>query len=191
MNEDIINIIEKYIILLLGVVDRPVPSIWHVEKELFILSKSNPKIQQFFEFEKHYNGPYSQVLKEVVEEPLYYEGAFALNENGLYLTTSGKRIFKHLIEENKSDKKFVELINALKLIRDLYDKLSVEELLFLIYVTYPEYTKFSNISDKLLKNKEKRKQLSKSLLRKGIVTEKRYKELVTKNFKLGLNIIKG
>ena len=96
MNEDIINIIEKYIILLLGVVDRPVPSIWHVEKELFILSKSNPKIQQFFEFEKHYNGPYSQVLKEVVEEPLYYEGAFALNENGLYLTTSGKRIFEHV-----------------------------------------------------------------------------------------------
>jgi hypothetical protein len=178
MNEDIISIIEKYVILLLGVGNRPVPSMWHVEKELFILSKSNSKIQKFFEFEKHYNGPYSQVLKEVVEEPLYFADAFALNEKGLYLTPSGKKIFNRLLEENKLDKKFTELVSALKLIRSLYDELSVEELLFVVYITYPEYTKFSNISDKVLKNKEKRKQLSKNLLRKRLITEKRYKELI-------------
>jgi len=178
MNEDNINVVERYIILLLGVVDRPIPSIWHLEKELFILSKSNPIVQKFLEFERHYHGPYSQVLKEVVEEPIHFENAFILDKDGIHLTSYGKKIFNKLVEENRENKKFMEFLHALKLIRNLYDKLSVEELLFLIYITYPEFTKLSSISDRLLKNKVKRHQILRSLLRKGIITEKRYKELV-------------
>ena len=32
---------ERYLVLLLGVENNPVPSHWHVQKELFILSKIN------------------------------------------------------------------------------------------------------------------------------------------------------
>jgi hypothetical protein len=173
---------ERYVILLLGVVDRPVPSIWHVEKELFILSQSNPIVQGVFNFEKHYNGPYSQVLKEVVEEPISFENAYKFDERGYYLTDTGKRIFKQIVKEYKNDERFVQLINALKMIRNLYDKLSNDELLFLIYITYPAYIKYSNISDKLLRDKNKRKQLASDLLRKGLITEIRYNELLEANY---------
>lgn len=169
---------ERYVILLLGVVDRPIPTIWHIEKELFVLSRSNTIVQEVFNFEKHYNGPFSQVLKEVVEEPVTFENAYAFDERGYYLTETGKRIFKQIVQEYKSDERFVQLTNALKMVRNLYDRLSQDELLFLIYVTYPEYTKFSNISDKLLRDKNKRKQLASDLLRKGLITESRYKELL-------------
>jgi hypothetical protein len=178
MDESIMNIIERYIILLLGVIERPIPSILHIEKELFILSKTHPLVQQFFNFEKHYKGPYSQVLKEVIEEPAVYEDAYVYSDEGISLSLSGKKIFNNVLKENKNEGRFIELINALKLIRNLYDKLSEDEMMFLIYVTYSEYTKLSNVSDRLLKDKNKRRQLSENLLKKGLITEERYKELI-------------
>jgi hypothetical protein len=47
-----------------------------------------------------------------------------------------------------------------------------------VYITYPDYTEFSNVSDRLIKDPKKRAQLSESLLRKGVITEERYKELI-------------
>jgi hypothetical protein len=76
------------------------------------------------------------------------------------------------------DEKFIRLLHSFKLIRDIYDKLTKEELLFLIYVTYPEYVELSSIYDRLVKDKEKRMQLSESLLKKGLITADRYRELI-------------
>jgi hypothetical protein len=45
-------------------------------------------------------------------------------------------------------------------------------------VTYPEYVELSSIYDRLVKDKEKRMQLSESLLKKGLITADRYKELI-------------
>jgi hypothetical protein len=67
----------------------------------------------------------------------------------------------------------------MKMIRELYDKLSKDELLFLIHVTFPEFRKRSTYFDKLL---AKKKKLAKSLLKKGLITEKRFKELASYNY---------
>lgn len=170
---------ERYIVLLLGVESNPVPSPWHVQKELFILSKVNPKLQELFSFEKHYEGPYSQLLDELVKEPLIYENAYVYGPNGINLTSTGRRIYLSLRAKYKYDAKFLELLNALKLIRKLYDRLSKEQLLFLIYITHPEYVELSHIYDDLVRNTRKRRQLAESLLENGLVTEKRYKQLIT------------
>lgn len=175
MNEEI----ERYVVLLLGVIDRPVPSMWHLEKEIFMLSRASPKVQEFFNFEKHYNGPYSPILQEVVTEPLLYKDAYEYDENGkVSLTSHGKTIFRQIKHENKDNEKFDALITLLELIRQLYDKLSRDELLFLIYRTYPEYIDFSNVYDKLVLDMRTRIRLAESLLHKGLVTEERYKELI-------------
>ena len=81
-----------------------------------------------------------------------------------------------MVEKYKNNS-FQIFLSSLKLIRDLYDELENEELLFLIYETYPEYTEYSRISDELLKNKSKRVKITRSLLSKGIITEKRFEEL--------------
>jgi len=169
---------EKYIILLLGVDKKPVPSIWHLEKEMFMLSQASPKVQEFFNFEKHYNGPYSPILQEVVIEPLNYKDAYSYDDDGrITLTSHGKQVFHFLKQENQTNEKFVTLLNLMELIRILYDKLNKDELLFLIYKTYPEYIDFSNVHEKL-NEKHMRIKLADSLKEKGLVTEERYSELI-------------
>ncbi len=173
------KIVEDYIVSLLGSKEKSCPTIWHLQKELFIFTKMNPKAKPLFNFVKHYEGPFSQIVQDSLKEPVYYEDAFDTKPNGeICLTDEGKKIFSDLRNRYMHDEKFIRLLHSFKLIRDIYDKLTKEELLFLIYVTYPEYIEFSNIYDRLVKNEEKRMRLSRNLLKKGLITEDRYKELI-------------
>lgn len=170
---------EQFVILLLGAMERPVPTIWHVQKEIFILSKIQPKIQDLFQFVKHYEGPYSQLLQESVKEPIHYDRAYEFNSSdALILLSEGRDIFNRIKVENEKLESFARIINSLKLIRTIYDKLSKDELLLLIYVTYPSYIEFSNIYDDLVRNDDKRKRIASNLLLKGLITNSRYEELV-------------
>ncbi len=170
--------VEEILISLLGVVDRPLPSLTHAEKEIFILCKSNPEIQKYFEFEEHYYGAYSQVLEETLDEPLFYEDAFQIEKDGIHLTRQGKKLYTEILDKYKDNEEFKVLLIALKLIREVYDKLSTEELIFLLYFTYPECGKYSNVYESLIEDKQKRKNLTNNLYRKGIITERRYEELL-------------
>ncbi|MGD0978049.1 MAG: hypothetical protein ABR962_02790 [Candidatus Bathyarchaeia archaeon] len=174
-----LKIVEEYIVSLLGIREKPCPTVWHLQKELFIFTQMNPKAQKLFNFVKHYEGPYSQVLQDSLREPMYYEDAFLTKYNGeICLTSQGIETFSDIKEKHANDEKFAHLLHSLKLIREIYEKLTKEELLFLIYITYPEYIEFSNIYDRIVKNPEKRKQLCASLLKKGLITMERYKELI-------------
>ncbi|NCN69298.1 MAG: hypothetical protein GW779_06130 [Candidatus Altiarchaeum hamiconexum] len=176
-----IEVIERYIILLLGVVDRPVPSLEHLQKELFILSQANPKIANFIVFEKHYEGPYSVDTADLINNPVYHIGAYQRDREGKsWLTSKGKKDYDNLVKDHSDEPKFKEMLGMMKMIRELYDKLSKEELLFLVYTTYPEYRQKSRISDELLLP-QKREEIARRLLEKWIITEGRYKELVKYN----------
>ena len=178
MSEDMLKIVEEYIVSLLGSKEGSCPTIWHLQKELFIFVKTNPKAKELFNFVKHYEGPYSQVVQDSLKEPMYYEDAFETKHNGeICLTTEGKKVFLDLRNKYAHDEKFIRLLHSFRLIRDIYDKLTREELLFLIYVSYPEYVELSSIYDRLVKDKEKRMQLSENLRKKGLITADRYKEL--------------
>jgi hypothetical protein len=169
---------EKYIILLLGASSKPIPSMWHIQKELFILTKFNPKVQSLFNFEKHYQGPYSQSLQALIEEPAHHEDAYTYDQRGYRLTEFGKVIYEGIISEYKTNEKFTELLNALRMIREMYDPLSKDELLFLVYVTYPEFAEASQEYDRLVNDKHNRLRLARGLFARGVVTEERYQELI-------------
>jgi len=175
-----VKVVEEYVVSLLGVADNPLPSIWHLQKEFFILTKINPKAQQLFNFVKHYEGPYSDVLQESYREPICYEDAFDTNRNGeIILTEQGKKTFDEIKREHYGNPKFDQLLRSLKLIREIYDKLSKEELLFIMYLTYPEFIEYSNIYERLVKNEQRRKRICDSLLKKGLITSDRYEELIS------------
>jgi uncharacterized protein YwgA len=168
------EIIERYIILFLGVDKQPIPSILHLEKEIFILSNFNNVIKNFFNFQKHYYGPFSQELKESIEEPQYFSDAWTVEGNKIEITEKGKQIFQKLLDEYRGNKKFSEVLEAIKLVRRMYEKLSREELLFLVYITYPEYRIKSQIFDEVYTKKDK---IALSLLKKGLITKERYEEI--------------
>lgn len=172
-----LKIVENYIILLLGIVDRPIPSILHLEKEMFILSRTNPVVANFIPFMRHYKGPYSDVLNDLVKNPLFYTNAYRIINGRIQLTPKGKKIFDEIVKANEKNERFRQLLATLKMIRELYDRLSDEELLLLVYVTYPEFRERSDISDRLL-SAHKREEIARKLLKKGLITEKRYREIV-------------
>ena len=110
---------------------------------------------------------------------MHYDRAYELNSSGaLVILPKGKNIFSNIQRENEGITGFTQLMNSLRLIRSIYDKLSKDELLLLIYATYPTFIEYSNVHDNLVKNEQKRKLLASSLLQKGFITKDRYEELI-------------
>jgi hypothetical protein len=175
---DISYEVETYIILLLGAKDEPLPSRLHLQKELFMLSKARPVINDIFRFEKHYEGPYSQILNESLDEPAYWPNAYTSDESGIHLTAEGKKQFDAIVSEMEGKSRFKHLLSILRLVRSLYDEISKDELLLLIYDEYDEFIAKSKVYDRINKN---RKGLSKNLRRKGIITQGRCDELIKRN----------
>jgi hypothetical protein len=170
--------IERYIIVLLGVLDRPIRSELHLQKELFVLSKAVKKISDAIVYEKHHEGPYSADLHDVSFSPIFYPNAYQRDyQRGYVLNPEGKEIFEKILAANSESQEFVEFLAMSKMVRELYDNLSRDEILLLIYSTYKEYTEFSTVSDKIL-SPRKRERLAKSLMDKGIISEKRYNEIL-------------
>ncbi len=175
---DDLKIIEQYIILLLGVVDKPIPSGTHLQKELFFLSKANPIINNFITFQKHYFGPYSEVVDDLSRNPVHFEDPFEYDKDGKFkIKEKGKEKFKKLVDDNNANENFRKLLSAMKLARKLYEKLNTDELLFLIYVTYGEFIDKSHKAKELLSERNKLK-FAQQLLKKGVITKGRYLELV-------------
>ncbi len=56
----------------------------------------------------------------------------------------------------------------------MYDKLSSDELLLLIYDSYPEYRKKSNVYENIYKSRQK---IADKLREKGFIDEERYENL--------------
>lgn len=171
------EVIERYLLLLLGVKQLAVPSALHLQKEMFLLSNFKENLKEDLNFKRHYYGPFSQIIEESIKSPTYLSEAFDFIGEKVSLSKEGKIEFDRMVQENKNNKEFDLILSGLTLIRDLYDKLNREEFLFLIYSTYPEYTELSNVSDDLLKNPHNRIRILNNLLSKGVITSERYKEL--------------
>jgi hypothetical protein len=174
---------ERYIVLLLGAVERPIPTVWHLQKEMFILSQTVDRVKELFYFEKHYEGPYSQLLQELAQDPIYLPDAYAFDRAGrIFLTDTGMKVLRDIVRKYESNERFVRAFNAMKLVRGLYDRLSRDQLLFLIYVTYPDFVENSSIYEKLVGNKERRESLIQGLFDQGAITDERRKELLGKKY---------
>jgi hypothetical protein len=174
-----LEVIERYIILLLGAKpESPVPTPTHLQKEIFLLAKANPKIEKFVYFNKHYFGPYSPILDEISKNPAINSNAYFIDENKHYhITKEGQRLYNKIIGEFEDKKKIEHFISIIKMVRDIYDSLTTDELLFLIYITYPEYTEQSEKSNQLLQPQNK-KRLALKLLEMGKITQEKYLEIV-------------
>ena len=176
---DSVQVIGRYIILLLGVRDRPIPSATHIQKELFALTRANPRMAERIPFDRHHLGPFSDDVRSISLCPIYHRDAYVMDEyNRLHLTDEGRDAFDGLVSDNSGDPRFQELLAMMTMVRDLYDDLTVDEVLFLVYVTYGEYTDRSSRAEHLL-SPPVRRRLSRSLLEKGAITSKRYEEIVS------------
>lgn len=174
--------LEKFILLTLGAIDRPI-SILHLEKEVFLLWNFHPDIHNYLNFIKHYKGPYSEEISKIIRHPFYLNNYWQylppINSDDLgggyvELTDLGRKEYQKFYSDAKKRGSLLPLLSGIKMVRELYDNLSSEELLLLIYSTYPEYTEFSKIYRDI---ERKRRPLAKNLLDIGLIDEQRFEEI--------------
>jgi hypothetical protein len=161
---------KKLIALLLSGADTPIASKVNFQKELFLLIKAMPQFETLFDFMSHRLGPYSNSAEHVIENN---PELFVADNTGIYLSGEGAQ-FTSTVEKEMRPENFERLMQSIRFIRSVYDHLSDDEFMFLVYRTYG-YTEKSDRFDALMKRK---KQLADSLLRKKIVTHQRYLELL-------------
>jgi len=178
--------LEHLILLLLGANDQKI-SILHLEKEAFFLWNFHPDIKKFMGFISHYRGPYSEEIEQIIKNPFNLINCWTyipptrydtLSGGYVDLTPHGRREYQRLYAASSVNPQMVPILAAMKMVRELYDKLSLEELLLLIYDTYPEYQKKSNVFDDIQKSK---KRLAGNLVKKGYIDEDRYEDLMASN----------
>lgn len=156
------DIVKKYSLLLLNAIDNePIKGKTRFMKELFLISKNILELEEITDFEADNYGPSSDYVSNVLED---LEVVKLLNKiNGRYmLTDSGKEIvdtIKKDISENE-----VDMIEDMK---RLCNNLNTDEILALVYYTYPEMTIESLVKDKI---ESKREKIALSLLKKGKVS---------------------
>jgi hypothetical protein len=169
---------KELIILLLGVVDRPI-TIFHLQYELFVLNETKVDLNIINEYVETIDNNSNNNNNN--NNNYNYSNTNYTNNNKIRLNEKGKTYYdeihnKYSSSSNKHEK-FKILLVVMKLIRNLYDKLTVEELAVLLY---EDITEASALVDGL--NHKYKYKVIEGLYKKGYITEKRYRELLSKFF---------
>jgi len=179
---------ERFILLVLGSGLRKI-SMLHIEKEIFLLWNFHPAIRSYLKFVKHLRGPYSTEIEETIINPMYFENLWEyvppkkgdmLSGGHIQITEMGVKEFQRFEEKLRGEaeaKRRVDLLHLLagiKMVRGLYDELSLKELLLLIYDTYPDFIEKSEVYTTIEMDKPK---LAHNLLKKRLIDEDRFNAL--------------
>ena len=156
------DIVKRSLLLLLNAIDnKPVKGGTRVMKELFLISKNMPELEEKADFEAYSYGPNSDEVSNALEELCVINLMNEAND-GYTLTDSGKEIADIIKDDTTNNE--LEMIEDMK---RLSNDLTLDELLALVYYTYPEMTIESLVKDKI---GNKREKLALSLLKKGKIS---------------------
>lgn len=173
--------LENLMLLIIGVSNSPI-SLLHLQKETFLLWNFHPYMKEFLHFIEHYRGPFSSEIEKTVLYPFYLEGCWSyksphdvLSGGYVQITHEGVKKYKEIHHKAQESKNLNILLTGIQAVRELYDKLNEEELLLLIYDTYPRYKLRSKVSNSIF---NKRKSLAKQIYQKGFIDKERMKSLI-------------
>lgn len=170
---------EWLILLVLGLFPDTKMSMLHLEKEVFILWNFHPMIKDLISFVAHYRGPYSSEIRDIIIEPMYLTDSWeyippksgdSLSGGFVILTSEGHKKYIKYYQALLEDEDLHSLLAGIKIVRTVYDDLSDEELLLLVYDAYPDFRAKSEVADDIYK---KRFELTSKLLKRGIISEEK------------------
>ena len=142
--------LQKYIVLLLHANDNePIKGNTWFQKELVLIAENVEEIGEEASFDSDMYGPWSENAKEQLED-LEMDEVVSKEGNKIWLSPLGKKIAARLQKEVPEE--HIEMISDFKeLLNDLPD----EEVLTLIYFTFPKFTEESLVKEKIEKNRLK------------------------------------
>lgn len=161
--------LQKYIVLLLNSNNNiPIKGNTWFQKELFLIAKNLKEVGEEASFESDMYGPWSENAKEQLED-LEMDDVVSKSNNKMWLSELGVEIAEELMES--VPKECLEMISEFK---ELLNDLNPDELLTLIYFTFPEFTDESFVIGKIRDN---RIQNAIKLYKKGKVSLQKASEI--------------
>ncbi len=156
----------KFLLALFHVENGTIRGSTKLQKEMFYLSRAIPRLFEEDIFGKHDYGPYSEELDDSLIEVLELEGLLDIEEGretNLYiLTAEGRKIAKKAFDALPENEKNVVLST-----KSLFEDLTTEEIVFVVYILFPEMTDYSRLKKKLLLDKKNKLRLTRILYTKG------------------------
>lgn len=150
----------EWILLMLYAANGKIPSKIHIQKALFIASRSIEELNEVLEFKAYRMGPWSEELSDALENA-YLSGLVSEVEDGLILTEQG--VVKAEELWRKLDERYREVLSD---IARFVKNMSEDELLIYIYVVYG-FSEKSDVVEKLLR---RRRELAVSMFLKGLIS---------------------
>jgi predicted HTH domain antitoxin len=131
---DTLSRTQKITLLLLEIDSIPIKGKVWFQKEIFLISKLDKKINEEIEFEPHHYGPHSYEAQDMLED-LEAEGLIEIFDNEISITKEGKELAGEIKKEFKSQE-----LEFYKDIKDFLNDLTRMELLSYIYSTNKDMT---------------------------------------------------
>ena len=169
---------ENLILLVLGAVSDTPMSKLHLEKDIYLLYNFHLEIPKFIKFSAYHRGPYSQEIADAIQDPYIRTDEWVYNpidkqdkysSGYIKLTEKGREEYKKLYDKMLSNKRMHSLLAGIELVRRLYDNLTPQEFIYIIYETYPNMTVNSEIKNEIF---AKREEITRNLKQKfGFITD--------------------
>lgn len=159
-----LDVIQKLVIFLVHLINQPIPGKLWLQKELFLIAKNIPKLQEEIDYSPHLKGPFSESIDEALEDlqktdVLVIRGKY---DGDIDLSNTGKELAVKIKSEIPSD-----VAKMMEDIKYFLNDLSEKELLAYIYFSFPEMTEESVLFEKI---KDSRYQIALSLYSKGKIS---------------------
>ena len=164
-----VNVLHKFIILLVNANDEPINGKLKLQKMMFLLSDKLEAVKKKSCYDADNYGPHSEILDKEAQY-LKQIGVLTSSMGKIALTGTGKKIAQELYM-NEDDK----LLKVLNNYKSFLNDMTQNELLTFIYSAYPDMTKKSVEYENLKPHMEKH---VKSLLKKRKITSERASELL-------------
>jgi uncharacterized protein YwgA len=172
---------QKVVLLALSLERASLPGETAFQKLLFVLSWIIPEVKNELDYGPDFFGPFSENAREQLNE-LVQEGLLYVKNREIGITPAGLSLAKKAEAQTSAEDKN-KIIETKLFLNDL----SNDELLTVIYVTYPEYTTESLVLEKALK---RRKSVALNLYLRGKVTESRGAEIAGLSLEDFLRLVK-
>lgn len=148
VNRDDLTINQKAVLIALSSLnEKGLHNRIYFEKFLFLLSKSLPDLLEDLAdtFDAYKMGPYNEYADEIIDGLKNYN----LMSSSTELSEEGKK----LAEELKGDKEILPVIKKTNELDETLKGFNVDDILFLVYNLYPDYTTQSQISNNVKSHK--------------------------------------
>ena len=130
--EDLGEVKRNLILLLSSKSNEPVKGKLWYQKELFLLSKNIPELEEEAGFEPYFWGPHSELADSEMEDLVQLGVVRHTVGTGYVLTKLGQDIASSVCKDSKDNEALIEDV------KDFLNSLSKDELLLYIYASYPE-----------------------------------------------------